>query len=96
MGFPDIPDTVNVAATGTVFATPAMIVSVVLTPAAATATLVLRNGGAGGTTKLTLQALVSGNSAVWMSPYPIRCGTDIHATLAGAGATATVQYLPTT
>lgn len=65
------------------------IVGIVLTPAAATATLTLREGGSGGTVIMVLQAAASGNSVVSEIPPLVYAG-QLHATLAGAGASAVV------
>lgn len=67
----------------------------VLTPAAALSTLVLREGGSGGSILVTLQAAASGNSVT------IPCEDDsgdggmvysgqLHVTLTGTGAVATI------
>jgi hypothetical protein len=92
---------VKVAATGNV--TPAargQLRSVILTPAAAIATLDIRLDGSGGTVVASLQAAASGNSVVWAAA-PRQAGVagagvpfpgPVHATLAGAGASATFEY----
>lgn len=55
----------------------------VLTPAAAVATAVVREGGSGGTIVLSLQAAANGASVV----VPIPCViANPHVTLGGAGA----------
>jgi len=85
----------DTAATGTVSATKALVRSVTLTPAAAVATLVLRDGGAGGTVLLRLQAAANGNSQTWGDGESVLvCATDIHVTIGGAGANVNVGYQP--
>lgn len=54
----------------------------VLTPAAAVATAVIKKGGSGGTTVISLQAAANGASVVCNIPITIE---DAHVTLAGAG-----------
>lgn len=83
---------VRVSATGTVKATAARVKKVFLTPAAAVSTLVLRDGGAGGTVKLEVQAAANGQTAECTIEDGEGFGTDVHATLAGAGAVAYVGF----
>lgn len=67
--------------------------SVTLTPAAAKSTVVVRTGGASGTTLLSLQAPADGVSAVWKSgDMGVNCPTGIHVTITGASATVAVEY----
>ena len=82
----------RVTATGTVKTTGAIVKLVILIPAAAATTLVLRDGGAGGTVKLSLQAPISGQSVPVPMPDGVTFATDIHATLVGAAAEAFVGY----
>src|SRR5262245_29025983 len=83
----------QIAATGTFKADFTQVKLVVLTPAAAVATVVIRDGGAGGTTRLSLQAAANGNSVVWTSiGDPMTFGTDVHTTIAGAGALVDIGY----
>lgn len=64
--------------------------SVVLSPAAAVAALDLRDGS-GGSVIATLQAAANGGSVVWrLGGVPF--ASAIHATLSGAGASATFEY----
>lgn len=66
---------------------PRRIKGFVLTPAAAVANAVIRNNGAAGTVRLTLNAALSGTSAVAMIPGDaLVFETDCHVTLTGAGA----------
>lgn len=83
---------VRVAATGTVKASEARVKKVLLTPAAAVSTLVLRDGGAGGTVKLEMQAAANGQTVEVTLEDGEGFGTDVHATLAGLGAVAYVGF----
>jgi hypothetical protein len=56
----------------------------VLTPAAAVATAVIREGGSGGTIVMSLQAAASGASVVVAFADPMVIA-DPHVTLGGAG-----------
>jgi len=71
-------------ATGNISVGPATIWGFVLTPAAATATAVIRENGSGGTIVMSLQAAANGNSVVvaFEGPMPLM---DPHVTLGGAG-----------
>ena len=86
----------QVSATGDVDVTNAKqgakLFSVVLTPAAAVSTLVVKDGGSGGTTILSLQAAANGNSAVWRSGSGVPLNGVLHATLSGASAVAAFEY----
>lgn len=83
-------ESVEVAATAQVFPTTAakLLQSVVLTPAAAKATVVLKTGGASGTSLISLQAAADGNSVVFdcSAMGGVIFAAGIHATVAGAGA----------
>lgn len=70
-------------ATGDITVGPATLHRVVLTPAAAVATAVIREGGSGGTIVLALQAAANGSTVVVEGPMPI---LDPHLTLGGTGA----------
>lgn len=79
-----------ITATGNVgSANGGQIVSVTLTPAAATATLVLRESGSGGTIIAAFQAAASGNS--FYGEYASAYAGQLHATLTGAGAAAVIE-----
>lgn len=84
-------------ATGDVVAGRRTLHSVVLTPAAAVATLDIRDGS-GGAVLLSLQAAANGSSVIWAAGSPrgqeagLPFGSSIHATLAGAGASVTVEH----
>jgi len=72
------------SATGDIVATAeTMLLALVLTPAAANASAVIREGGSGGTVVLTLNAVASGSAVVVPGPIAIR---GPHLTLSGAGA----------
>lgn len=83
---------VKVAATGNVRTGSVKLRSVVLTPAAALSTLDVRDGS-GGNVIMSLQAAASGASVPWMSGDEdgVVFGTAVHATLVGAGASATFE-----
>jgi hypothetical protein len=72
------------SATGDIVATAEIkLFAVVLTPAAANASAVIREGGSGGTVVLTLNAVANGSAVVVPGPIAIR---GPHLTLSGAGA----------
>lgn len=79
---------VDLTATGTVFAGKAELHAAVLTSSGATATLIVRDGGAGGRVMLRLQAGTSQVSAIFCPAKPMKAETDLHATITGAGAAA--------
>lgn len=65
------------------------VVSVTLTPAAAAATLVLRESGSGGTVIATFQA--AANGASFYGRYCFAYAGQLHATLSGSGAAAMIE-----
>lgn len=67
-----------------------MVFSVVLTPASALSTLVLREGGSGGSVILAVQAAASGSS-VQHTFEGLNYTGQLHATLSGSGAVATIE-----
>ncbi len=70
--------------TGDVVATAEVcLLAVVLTPAAANASAVIKEGGSSGTVVLTLNAVANGSAVVVPGPIAIR---GPHLTLSGAGA----------
>lgn len=72
------------SATGDIVATAeVMLLALVLTPAAAAASAVIREGGASGTVVLTLNAVANGSAVVVPGPIAIR---GPHLTLSGVGA----------
>ncbi len=72
----------------------ANVKSVTLTPAAALATVVVRDGTGSGTIKLALQAGASGVSAVWTSndKEGVLFVAGVHITITGAGALVDVEF----
>lgn len=89
-------DLVHNTATATIAAVGkhAQVKSVVLTPAAAKSTVVVRTGGASGTVKLALQAAADGSSVIWESGNEagVLFPDGIHITVTGAGALVDVEY----
>ena len=88
----------KVAATGDVAAAgaggnPRQLYSAILSPAAAVATLDVRDSS-GGTVLATLQAAANGAAVVWQagSRSGVSFASSIHATLTGAGASASFEY----
>lgn len=83
----------QVAATGDVVTGSTFVHSIVLTPAAAVATLEIRDGAAGAV-RVKLQAAANGNSATWTSGdhEGVLFSSTVHATLSGAGAVAAAEY----
>lgn len=88
----------RVAATGDVATGARTLHSVILTPAAAAATLEVRVAGGTGNPLLSLSAPANGASAIWHAASPrgqapgVPFGAGIHATLTGASASATFEY----
>lgn len=78
---------VYISATGTV-ALRGEVGAVVLTAGGATATLTLRYGGASGTVFLVLSAVANTSVSVRFGGMDL---SDIHGTLTGSGASATVE-----
>jgi len=60
---------------------------VILTPGSAVASVLVTDGGAGGTPKLTLQAATNGSSVVALVNMHIV--TDVYVNLTGTGASVT-------
>ena len=90
-------DQIHLTATGDAVAVtkPASVFSVILTPAAALATAVIRTNGASGTIKATLQAPASGGSAVWTSGDSnngVLYNKGVHVTITGAGALVDIEF----
>lgn len=85
-------DLKQVNATGDVTTlVPAVLRSVVLTAAAATSTVIIKDGSSGAA-RLTLSA-VANTSVVWNAgPDGVHFGTAIHATLSGASAVASFEF----
>ncbi len=83
----------KVTASGNVGTGSRYLQSIVLSPAAAVATLDVRLDGAAGAVVLTLQAAANGSSVVWQATDKPGVGaSQPHATLTGAGASASFEY----
>ncbi len=67
----------------------AVLYSATVTPAAAVTTLVLREGGSGGTIILSLQAAANGASMQWTGCKAY--SGQLHATLAGSAGLAAIE-----
>jgi hypothetical protein len=66
--------------------------SITLTPAAAVATVVVKDGS-GGSAVLSLQAAANGNSVQWRAGADgVQFATAINLTLIGVGAIVVVEY----
>lgn len=86
-------DLKQVSATGDVVVTDSTVVrSVVLTAGSDAATLTVKAGGSGGTTKLTLKAAAS-TTVVWAANdrKGVLFAGGVHATLAGTGPVASFE-----
>jgi hypothetical protein len=80
---------IEVTADAQVVTGPGRIGAVVLTPAAAVATLILYdNTSAAGTKLITLQAAANGGSVVFLTPFVF--STGVYADIGGSGAVAYV------
>ena len=88
-------DLIHATATGDVVVTTkvAFVHSIILTPAAAKSTVVVRTGGASGTIKASLQAPADGGSAIWSagSDQGVLFTQGVHITVGGAGALVDVE-----
>ncbi len=85
-------NTAYVDTTGTIFSYPALIHKVIFNvDNGATGTLTIRDNGASGTIVLVLR---NDNDVSVDVDFlkPIQCGTNIHATIAGTGATAIIVF----
>lgn len=83
----------RVTATGTAFTGDGYLKSVVLEGGSANSTVQVRDNTAGtGTVILSMAAVIS-STALWTSGdrKGVYVGTGVHVTLAGAGATCTVE-----
>lgn len=80
--------------TGAVTAADAYLKAVILTPGSDAATVVVRAGGASGTTILTLSATSStaGNSVSTGDLCGVFCKGGIHLTFTGTGPAASVVF----
>ena len=82
-----------VSATATVFDGTTRFKGLVVTPGSAAGTVVVRDGGAGGTTLFSTATLSSGTPfSVLIPGEGVLCYTDLHVTVTGAATTAMVYY----
>lgn len=84
----------NLSASGTVFGGPARVKGIYIVPGATAGTVVIKDGGASGTTVCTLDTIASATGTPVHVPIPgngIKCDTDIYCALTNA-AKATVFY----
>ena len=81
-------------ATGDVETGKGYLKSVTVTPAAAVATVDVRLASSAGAIVLSLQAAANGASVTWVSAdsEAVYFAGALHATLAGAGASASFEY----
>lgn len=70
---------------------PVVVTAVVLTAGADAASVVLRDGGAGGTVRLTLKAAANSSVPV-IFPSGVVFGSGVHVTLTGTSPTVSVAY----
>lgn len=82
-----------VSATATVFSGRTRFKGLVVTPGSATGTVVVRDGGASGTTLFSTTTLANGTPfSVLIPGEGVLCATDLHVTVSGTATTATVFY----
>jgi hypothetical protein len=82
-----------VSATATVFDGRTRFKGLVVTPGSAAGTVVVRDGGAGGTTLFSTATLSSGTPfSVLIPGEGVLCYTDLHVTVTGTATTAMVYY----
>ena len=82
-----------VSATATVFSGRTRCKGVFVTPGSATGTVVIRDGGASGTTIFSTTTLASGTPFAMTFPGEgVLCATDLHVTVSGTATTAVVFY----
>lgn len=82
-----------VSATATVFSGRTRFKGVAVTPGSTAGTVVVRDGGASGTTLFSTATLASGTPfSVLVPGEGVLCGTDLHVTITGTATTATVFY----
>lgn len=83
----------RVTATGTAYTGKGYLKSVVLEGGSANSTVAVRDGTDGTPPVLLSLAAVIGATALWVSGDPdgVFVGTGVHVTLAGTGATATIE-----
>ncbi len=82
-----------VSSTATVFSGRTRLKGLLVTPGSAAGTVVVRDGGASGTTLISTATLASGTPFSLLIPGEgVVCHTDLHVTVSGAATTATVFY----
>ena len=82
-----------VSSTATVFSGRTRLKGLLVTPGSAAGTVVVRDGGASGTTLISTATLASGTPFNVVIPGEgVLCYTDLHVTVTGAATTATVFY----
>ena len=82
-----------VSSTATVFNGRTRLKGVLVTPGSAAGTVVVRDGGASGTTLISTATLASGTPFNVIVPGEgVVCYVDLHVTVSGAATTATVFY----
>jgi len=82
-----------VASGNAVIKLPCKLSGVLLTPAAAAATVIVYdNLTQGGTVVASLSATANGQSVIWFPTLPVQCNTGVSVTVTGAGATAVFYY----
>ena len=82
-----------VSATATVFSGRTRLKGVLVTPGSTAGTVVVRDGGASGTTIFSTATLASGTPFSMLIPGEgVLCLTDIHVTITGTATTAVVYY----
>lgn len=77
--------------TGDITTSTAFVRSVILTAAAATATVTVKAGGSGGTTLLALSAVA--NTSISADLVGAMFKDGVHVTLSGSGASVSVVYV---
>lgn len=81
----------HLSATATVHPTQGRVTTVVLTGGSDAATLILKDGGASGTTKVTIKAPI--NATVVVPLRGANFATDIHATITGTAPAVMVEVI---
>lgn len=80
------------AASAAVNAVPGRVYSMALTGGTDPATVLLKDGGTGGTTATATLSVGTGSSAQWIFPGGLQFGTSIYATISGTAPTVLVEY----
>ena len=86
----------NVTSTGTLIAAgPVTLVGIYISNGAAAGSVVLKDGGASGTTKLTVQTPASATTSEYIDlKGGIPFGTDVHATISNAVGVTVITSSP--